>query len=124
MIGYLDLVIEYVFFEIKTYAYQIPYANFNSFMVNFGFIFFLGLAGIVISYFILKQKKKPIFYLILLLSFFVPLFFAESYLFGFYMPFQWFIYYLTPSMAILAAVSLVFIMDKFASSYAKNRANL
>jgi hypothetical protein len=121
MIGYLDLVIKYVFFEIKTYAYQIPYVNFNSFMVNFGFIFFLGLAGIVISYLILKQRKKPIFYLILLLSFFVPLFFAESYLFGFYMPFQWFIYYLTPPMAILAAVTLVFIMDKFESSYTKNR---
>ena len=41
MIGYLDLVIKYVFFEIKTYAYQIPYANFNSFMVNFGFTIFI-----------------------------------------------------------------------------------
>ena len=121
MIGYLDLVIKYVFFEIKTYAYQIPYANFNSFIVNFGFIFFIALAGIVLSYRILKQKKKPIFFLILMLSFFVPLFFAESYLFGLYMPFQWFIYYLTPPIAILAAVPLVFIMDKFASSYAKNR---
>ena len=121
MIGYLDLVIKYVFFEIKTYAYQIPYTNFNSFMINFGFIFFFALVGIVISYRILKQNKKPIFYLILLLSFFVPLFFAESYLFGFFMPFQWFIYYMTPAMAILAAVPLVFIMDKFVSSYAKNR---
>jgi hypothetical protein len=121
MIGYLDLVIRYVFFEIKTYAYQIPYANFNSFLDNFGFIIFFALAGIVISYPILKHKKKPIFYLILLLSFFVPLFFAESYLIGFFMPFQWFIYYLTPPIAILAAVSLVFIADKFASSYAKNR---
>ena len=121
MIGYLDLVIKYVFFEIKTYAYQIPYTNFNSFMINFGFIFFFALAGLVISYRILKQNKKPIFYLILLLSFFVPLFFAESYLFGFYMPFQWFIYYLTPPMAIFAAVTLVFIMDKFEASYSKNR---
>jgi hypothetical protein len=121
MIGYLDLVIKYVFFEIKTYAYQIPYTNFNSFMINFGFIFFFALAGLVISYRILKQNKKPIFYLILLLSFFVPLFFAESYLFGFFMPFQWFIYYMTPPMAILAAVPLVFIMNKFVSSYAKNR---
>ncbi|MGD0450322.1 MAG: glycosyltransferase family 39 protein [Candidatus Bathyarchaeia archaeon] len=121
MIGYLGLVIEYVFFAIKTYAYQIPSVNFNSFMVNFGFILFLALAGLVISYRILKQKKKLVFYFVILLSFFVPLFFAESYLFGFYMPFQWFIYYVTPPMAILAAVPLVFIMDKLASSYAKNR---
>ena len=46
MVGYLDVVIEYVFFEIKTYAYQIPAASFDAFMINFGFIFFLGLAGL------------------------------------------------------------------------------
>jgi hypothetical protein len=57
----------------------------------------------------------------LMLSFFVPLFFAESYLFGFYMPFQWFIYYLTPPMAIFAAVSLAFMEEKFAVYYAKNK---
>ena len=47
-----------------------------------------------------------------MISFFVPLFFAESYLFGFFMPFQWFVYYLTPAMAIFAAVSVVFIEEK------------
>ena len=30
MIGYLDAVIYYVFFAIKTYAYQIPSTSFNS----------------------------------------------------------------------------------------------
>ena len=117
MIGYLDIVIEYVFFAIKAYAYQIPAVSFNSFMINFGFIFFLALSGIFISYYILKKQKKLIFYVTLMLSFFVPLFFAESYLFGFYMPFSWFIYYLTPLMAILAAVSVVFIADKISAFY-------
>ena len=65
-------------------------------MVNFGFIFFLALSGIFVSYYVLKKQKKLIFFVTLMLSFFVPLFFAESYLFGFYMPFGWFIYYLTP----------------------------
>ena len=46
MIGYLDVVIEYVFFAVKTYAYQIPAASFNAFVVNFGFIFFFAIAGI------------------------------------------------------------------------------
>ena len=100
---------------------QIPSASFNSFLVNFGFIFFFALSGIVISYYLLKREKKLIFYVILILSFFVPLFFAESYLFGFYMPFQWFIYYLTPPMAIFAAVSVVFIGEKFSAYYAKNK---
>ena len=124
MIGYLGLVIEYVFFAIKAYAYQIPSTSFNAFMINFGFIFFFALSGIVIAYHLLKVQKKPIFYVILLLSFFVPLFFAESYIFGLYLPFQWFIYYLTPPMAILAAVSLVFIADKFSAYYAKNKQSL
>ncbi|MGA2386527.1 MAG: hypothetical protein ABSG33_08340 [Candidatus Bathyarchaeia archaeon] len=121
MIGYIGLVVEYVFFAVKTYAYQIPYVSFNAFMYNFGFIFFLGVAGIAISYFLLRKEQKLISYVILMLSFFVPLFFAESYLFGFFMPFQWFMYYLTPPLAIFAAVSVVFFEEKFLSYYAKNR---
>jgi hypothetical protein len=119
IVGYLDLVIEYVFFAIKAYAYQIPAASFNAFMINFGFIFFLALSGIIIAYYQLKAKKTPIFYIILMFSFFVPLFFAESYLFGLYMPFQWFIYYLMPPLTILAAVSAVFIIDRFSAFYVK-----
>jgi hypothetical protein len=121
MIGYLDIVIEYVFFAIKAYAYQIPAVSFGAFMTNFGFIFVLAVAGIAISFFALKKQKKLVFFLILVLSFFVPLFFAESYLVGFYMPFGWFIYYLTPTMAILAAVSLVFFGSKFLKFYSKNK---
>ncbi len=118
---YLDIVLEYVFFAVKTYAYQIPAASFNAFIVNFGFIFFLALIGIYVSYHVLKPQKKLIFFLTLMLAFFVPLFFAESYLFGFYMPFSWFIYYLTPVMAVLAAVPIVFLADKSVSFYANNK---
>ncbi len=122
MIGYLDLVIAYVFFEVKTYAYQIPSVSFNAFMINFGFIFFLALAGIFVSYYSLKKRKKMIFFVTLMLSFFVPFFFAESYLIGFFMPFNWFMYYLTPFMAVLAAVPVVFLADKSSSFYTKNKA--
>ena len=88
MIGYLDIVIKYVFFEIKAYAYQIPAVSFNAFMINFGFIFFLALSGIFVSYYVLKKQKKLILFVTLLLGFFVPFFFAESYLFGLYTAFQ------------------------------------
>jgi hypothetical protein len=124
MIGYLDLVIAYVFFEVKTYAYQIPAVSFSSFMVNFGFIFFFALAGIFISYFLLKKQRKLIFYLTLILVFFIPLFFAESYLFGFFMPFQWFIYYLMVPTAIFAAVSAVFVEERLVAYFAKNKKSL
>ena len=124
VIPYLGLVIEYVFFAEKSYAVEIPAASFNSFVVNFSFIFFLALSGIFISYYLLKTQEKLIFYMILMLIFFVPLFFAESYLIGLYMPFQWFIYYVTPPMAILAAVSLAFIEEKFIVYYNKNKKSL
>jgi hypothetical protein len=121
MIGYIDIVIDYVFFAVKTYAYQIPNVSLGAFMVNFGFIFFLALGGVAVSYHLLKKQKKPLFWLILVLSLFVPFFFAESYLIGFYMPFAWFIYYMATTIAILAAVLVVFIFDKFSALYVKKR---
>lgn len=122
IIPYIDLVIEYVFFAIKEYAYQIPATSFNSFMVNFGFSLFLALGGIVVAYHhLLRSHRRPLFYLILMLSFSVPLFFAESYLVGLFLPFQWFVYYLIPPIAILAAVTLVSAFDKVQSFYLKNR---
>ena len=121
MWGYLDLVIEYVFFAVKAYAYQIPYTSFNSFIVNFGFIFFFALGGLAISFYLFRKQKKPIFLLTLFLSLFVPLFFAESWLFGLYLPYQWFIYYLTPTIAILAAVFAVFFSKKFVALYGKHK---
>jgi len=124
MLPYLGLVIEYVFFAQKSYATEIPAASFNSFVANFSFIFFFALIGIFISYYLLKGQKKLFYYAILMLVFFVPLFFAESYLFGLYMPFQWFIYYLMPPMAILAAVSIAFIEEKFTVYYTKNKKSI
>ena len=68
----------------------------------------------------MRVNRKPFVFLTLMLSFFVPLFFAESWLLGFYLPFQWFNYYLSPPMAILAAVSVVFAAEKFSAYYSKN----
>ncbi len=124
MFRYIGLVVEYVFFAVKTYAYQIHSVSFNAFMTNFGFILFLAVGGIVVSFFVLRKEKKGFFYAILMISFFVPLFFAESYLVGFFMPFQWFNYYITPEMAIFAAVFVVFIWDKFSTFYSAKRASL
>ena len=42
----------------------------------------------------------------------MPLFFAESYIFGFFLPFEWFTYYLAPPIAIFAAVCVAFIAEK------------
>lgn len=121
--NYLDIAIYHVFFGNKNYLEDIPYTSFQSFLLYFGFIQFLAIGGIGISYYLLKRQKKLILFTILALSLFVPLFFAESYVFGFLLPFEWFTYYLAPPIAILAAVCAVFTAQKL-SVYLKNRNSL
>jgi len=120
MLPYLGVLIEHVFFMQKATTYQIPATTLSAFMVNFGFVFIISLAGIFIAFFNLRAKKEPLFFLILFLSFLVPFVLAESYLFGLYLPFQWFIYYLMPPMVVLAAVSISFAADQVSAFYLKH----
>ena len=120
MLPYLGTLIYILFYFQTSYAYQIPSTSFNAFLNNFSFLFILAIAGVALSYYLLMRvNRKPFVFLTLMLSFFVPLFFAESWLLGFYLPFQWFNYYLSPPMAILAAVSVVFAAEKFSAYYSK-----
>jgi len=121
MFPYLGVLIEHVFFMQKTTLYQIPGTSLNAFMVNFGFIFVISFAGIVIAFLKLRARKEPLFFLILLMSFLVPFVLAESYLLGLYLPFQWFIYYLMPPIVILAAVSIDFAANKVSGFLYKHK---
>jgi hypothetical protein len=123
MLPYLGVLIEHVFFMQKTMAYQIPATTLSAFMVNFGFVFIISLAGIFIAFFNFRAKKELLPFLILFLSFLVPFVLAESYLFGLYLPFEWFIYYLMPPMAVLAAVSISFAVDQVSAFYLKHENN-
>jgi hypothetical protein len=116
---YLGGAVEHLFFQQKTTLYQVPATTLNAFMVNFGFIFVTALCGIFVAFFSLKKEKKLTLFLILFLSFLVPLILAESYVFGLYLPFQWFIYYLMPPFAVFAAAFLVFGLNKVSSFYVK-----
>ena len=120
MLPYLDVLIEHVFFAQKTTLYQVPAASLSALMVDFGFVLFFAIGGLFFAFYNLRAKNKLLLYLILFFSFIVPFVLAESYLFGLYLPFQWFIYYLMPSMVVLAAVSFSFIIDWFSNFYAKN----
>ncbi len=123
MVGYLGVIVEILFFSIKTYAYQIPATSLNAMTVNFGFILLLAIGGIYFAFKILRANKKSAFLLVLLLSLIVPFFFAYSYVVGFYLPFQWFVYYLAPPIAIFAAVTVVFLSQKAPVFYQRNRAS-
>ena len=121
MIPYLGVLVEHVFFMQKTTLYQIPATTLNAFMVNFGFVFIVSTVGIFIAFFNLRARKEPLLFIILFVSFLVPLILAESHLFGLYLPFHWFVYYLMPGMVILAAVSLNFVLNQFSAFYLRNR---
>jgi asparagine N-glycosylation enzyme membrane subunit Stt3 len=123
MIGYLGVIVEILFFSIKTYAYQIPATSFNAMTVNFGFILLLAIGGFYLAFKILRANKKSAFLLVLLLSLIVPFFFAYSYVVGFYLPFQWFVYYLAPPLAIFAAVTAVFLYQKAPVFYQNHRSS-
>jgi hypothetical protein len=120
-IPYLGGLIEHVFFLQKTTLYQVPATSLNAFMVNFGFVFVTALCGVVVGFFTLRTRKNLTLFLILFLSLLVPFVLAESYVFGLYLPFQWFIYYLTPPFVIFAAAFLVFALGKVSAFYAKYR---
>jgi hypothetical protein len=123
MIGYLDIIVEHFFFSQKTYTYQIPATSLYSFIIDFGFILIFALGGFFIAYKMLRATKKPAFFVILFFSFIIPLILAESFVFGLLLPFHWFMYYLTPPMVILAAVSVVFISEKAPLFYVKHRSS-
>lgn len=119
MIPYLGGVIQHLFFAQKSTLYQIPATTLNAFMVNFGFIFIVAICGVFVAFFSLHTQKRLTLFLVLFLSLLVPLVLAESYLFGMYLPFQWFIYYLVPPFAVFAAAFLVFAFNKVSAFYLK-----
>jgi hypothetical protein len=119
ILPYLGSLIDIVFFQLKEMVYQIPSVYPQAFIVNFGFIIFLAFSGLVIAFYKLRARKSLSVYLLLSLAFFVPLFFSQSYLLGFYLPFQRFVYYLLPTIAVFGAVAFSFALDRFSIFYSK-----
>ena len=121
MIGYLGVMLEHVFFSQKAYAYQISATTLHAFIINFGFITLLTIPGIYFAYKQLKSTKHMIFFIGLIFALIIPFTLSQSHLIGLYLPFQWFIYYLTPLMAIFAAVTVAFAAQKLPKFYAKHQ---
>lgn len=121
MFAYLGGIIEHVFFAQKAMLYQIPQTTLEAFWINFGFVLILGVAGLFVAAYKLWLEKKHVSNLTLLLSFIIPFILTESYLFGLYLPFGWFVYYMMPPLAIFSAVLLVFLAGKALVFYSANR---
>jgi hypothetical protein len=124
MLPYLGGIIEHVFFAQKAMAYQIPQTSLGAYWVNFGFILILGAAGAFVTAYILWKQKKHVSNLTLVLAFIIPLVLAKSYYFGLMLPFQWFVYYVMPILAILSAVFLFFVASKSLNYYKTHKATI
>jgi len=114
-----DILVLHIFADLRSMLYQVPSVTFQSFVINFGFTLFFAFIGLFLA-FRYREKKKSNFYLLLVLSFLGPLLLSQSYLFGLYLPYQRFIYYLLPSLAIFAAVYLSYILNLVISFYRRN----
>jgi hypothetical protein len=121
IVPHLDVLINHVFFQIKSNVYQLPAVSLQGFDLNFGFIAVFGIAGMVFAFFKLRSDKKLSAYFLLLLSFLVPFFFSQSHAWGWFLPYHWFVYYLMPAFVILAAVVFSFVIKLAIDSYRNNQ---
>jgi hypothetical protein len=117
IVARLDIFVSHIFFEIQTMTYQIPSVSLDSFILGFGFILFFAFFGLFLAFNRLRKEKKLSYFLILFLSLVIPLFFSQSYLLGLFLPYQMFVYFLLPAMAIFAALTLSYIIDLCVASY-------
>lgn len=117
ILPYLGELIYIIFFQLTLYRYQIPLVSGQEFIVNFGFLLFLAFTGLIVGFFTLRKKKALSAYLLLSLSFLVPLFFSQAYMVGIHLPYHRFIYYLMPALAIFAGVATSFLIDTAYTTY-------
>jgi hypothetical protein len=105
LIEYADIVIQHIFFAMKENVYNIPEVRLDALIRNnFGASLFLALAGIPLT-FILLKKKKSLKASILIISWItIPFILSQSYLFGLYLPYIRFVYFFATPITILAGI--------------------
>ena len=119
LIEYADIVIEHVFFAMKENVYHISAVTLDSLIKNFGATLFLALAGIYLTFILVKKKKVLKSSILIIFWLAVPFLLAQLYIFGVYLPYHRFIYFLATPIAILAGVAVYRITKSVASPQSK-----
>ena len=119
LIEYADIVIEHVFFAMQENVYHIGAVTLDSLIKNFGTTLFLALAGIYLTFISVKKKKVSKSSMLIIFWLAVPFFLAQLYLFGIYLPYHRFIYFLATPLAILAGLAAYRITKSVASPESK-----
>jgi hypothetical protein len=114
LIEYADIVIEHVFFAMKENVYNISAVTLDSLIKNLGATLFLALAGIPLTFILVKKKKALKSSVLIIFWLAVPFFLAQLYIFEIYLPYHRFIYFLATPIAILAGVTVYSIAETVA----------
>ncbi len=103
-IEYANIVIEHIFFMMEENVYHIPAVGYNALLKNLGPSLFLALAGIPLTFILLKKKKALKSSILIIFWVAVPFLLAQSHIFGLYLPFHRFIYFFATPIAILSGM--------------------
>jgi hypothetical protein len=114
LIEYADIVIEHVFFAMKENVYNISAVTLDSLIKNLGATLFLALAGIPLTFILVKKKKALKSSILIIFWLAVPFILAQLYIFEIYLPYHRFIYFLATPIAILAGVTVYSIAKSIA----------
>jgi len=114
LIEYADIVIEHVFFAMKENVYNISAVTLDSLIKNLGATLFLALAGIPLTFILVKKKKALKSSILIIFWLAVPFLLAQLYIFEIYLPYHRFIYFLATPIAILAGVTVYSIAESIA----------
>ncbi len=106
LIEYADIVIEHVFFAMKENVYNISAVTLDSLIKNFGASLFLAVAGIPLTFILVKKRKALKSSMLIIFWLAVPFILAQLYIFEIYLPYHRFIYFLATPIAILAGVTV------------------
>jgi hypothetical protein len=106
LIEYADIVIEHVFFAMKENVYNISAVTLDSLIKNLGATLFLALAGIPLTFILVKKKKALKSSILIIFWLAVPFLLSQLYIFKIYLPYHRFIYFLATPIVILAAVTV------------------
>jgi len=119
IIEHADVIIEHVFFAMEENIYNISAVTLESLVKNLGATLFLALAGIYLTFSLVKKKKALKSSLLIVFWLAVPFLLSQLHFFGIYLPYHRFIYFIATPIAILAAVALYRITKSVAAPDSK-----
>lgn len=105
LLRYAGIVIEFLFFSMKEYTYNIPYVSSTFLIETYGVILFLAIVGVPVTFIILRRRRLQGDAISMILWIAVPFFLSQSYLVGLYVPYERFTYFMAPPIVVFASAA-------------------